>query len=574
MRRSKTQNIISLYILLILLFFASITFIAFHVNNKKKDIFIQSNINQVEKSVSIALSFETNRIHKVSFDYSFWDEMVRFINEKDLNWAKDNIDPIITTFNVSSISAFDTLGNKIYSASYELYKPLNYCIFNREVLDSLRGSKFIRFYDETPLGIIEIFGATVHQSNDPKRLNRPQGFLFISQILDSNYLKILSEITGSEVTLINDTLSFQPQENLIVINKPLHFYKGKTLAYLHFEKDLPFIDQYEKFSKELIGLFYLAAIVFILTFLFVTSRWINKPLRIVEEVLETDDIQKAKSLNRFGREFVKIGDLIIAFITQKKSLEELKNRAEESDRLKSAFMANMSHEIRTPLNGIIGFSELLCKTDPSEETADSYRKIIKNCSNDLMRLINDILDYSRIEADQLILFNDRFNVETLITDLSNHFEGKAENLSQKGVELIFKKTGGSIEINTDRQRFRQILINLISNAIKFTEKGTIEVDYLLKNNHFIFYVKDTGIGISMEQQQIIFERFWQASQPKTKLYRGTGLGLALSKGLVELLGGAIRVESTIGLGSTFIVELPMFVLIQPPLMINKETVSN
>ncbi len=557
MRRSKTQNIIFLFILLILLFFASITYIAFHVNSKKKEIFIQSNRDQVEKSVSIALRFETIRIHQVSFDYSFWDEMVSFINKKDLGWAKNNIDPIISTFKVSSICVFDTLKNKIYSVSNDISKQLDSYCLNGDVFDSLSKVRFIRFYDQSPIGIIEVFGATVHSSADPERLTKPQGYLFISRIIDYSYIQTLSEITGSEVRLISDTLSVKPRKHQIVSNTPLNFYKSRTTTYLHFEKDFPFVDQYDKFSKELIGLFYLAAIVFLITFLFVTARWINKPLRIVEEVLETEDIQKAKTLNRFGREFVKIGELITAFIAQKKALEVLKNRAEESDRLKSAFMANMSHEIRTPLNGILGFSELLCKTDPSDETADSYRRIIKNCSNELMRLVNDILDYSRIEAGQLILFNENFNVEALVTELSNHFESKAETLSQKGVELIFSKTGGVIELKTDKQRLKQILINLISNALKFTEKGTVEVDYIKENDKLVFYVMDTGIGISEEQQHIIFERFWQAAQPKTKLYRGTGLGLALSKGLVELLGGTIRVESKIGVGSTFFVELEL-----------------
>lgn len=557
MRRSKTQNIISLFLLLILLFFASITYFAFHVNSKKKDIFIQSNQNQVEKSIDITLNFETSRIHQVSFDYSFWDEMVSFTSNKNPAWAKINIDPIITTFKVSSASVYDTLGRKIYSVAGEINNSLNNDNFKSEIFSLLNSSRFIQFYNETPSGIVEVFGATIHPSNDPNRLTKPQGYLFISRIIDSNYIKTLSEITGTEISLIDDTTQIEALSHQIVINKPLTLYNSKVIKYLHFEKDIPFIDQYNKFSKELLGLFYLAAIVFIIAFLFVTSRWINRPLRIVEDALTTNDVAKAKSLNRFGREFVEIGDLIIAFISQKRSLELLKNRAEESDRLKSAFMANMSHEIRTPLNGIVGFSELLCRTDPSDETADSYRKIIKNCSNDLMKLINDILDYSRIEAGQLNLFRNTLNVETLINELSNHYENKSEILLQKGVELSFKKSKGDVEIITDKQRLKQVLINLINNAIKFTEKGEIEVNYLVVEDQLILSVKDTGIGISEAQQQIIFERFWQAAQPKSKLYGGTGLGLALSKGLVDLLGGTIRVESEVGVGSTFFVELKL-----------------
>lgn len=557
MRRRKTQNIIFVYLLLILLFFAIITYIAFRINSKKKDIFIESSNNQVERSIDFAINFETNQTHQVLFDYSFWDEMIDFIGKKNIDWAKNNIDPIITTFKVSSVCTCDTLRNKTYCATNPEFQYLKNYVFNSEILDSLTKSRFIRFYDQTPIGVIEVFGATVHPSTDPKRLTKPQGYLFISRIIDNSYIETLSEITGTDVQLINDTASNEPSEYKIVINKPLYLLKSKTKKYLHFEKDLPFIKQYNRFSSQFMALFYLAAICFIVTFLFVTDRWINKPLRIVEEVLESEDVQKAKILKRFGREFVKIGRLISLYISQKKSLEVLKNRAEESDRLKSAFMANMSHEIRTPLNGIMGFSELLCKTDPSDETADNYRKIIQKCSNNLMKLISDILDYSKIEASQLIINKEHFRVGTLITELSNHYESKQEALSQRGIHLYFKRSGGALEMYTDKQRLKQILINMIGNAIKFTEKGTIEVDYDVDNKKITFIVKDTGIGISVEQQQIIFERFWQAAQPKSKLYGGTGLGLALSKGLTNLLGGAIRVESKVGAGSTFFVEFKL-----------------
>jgi signal transduction histidine kinase len=173
-----------------------------------------------------------------------------------------------------------------------------------------------------------------------------------------------------------------------------------------------------------------------------------------------------------------------------------------------------------------------------------------------MRLIGDILDYSKIESGQLTLINDVFNVESLVIELTNHYDNNITSLSQKGVNLIFKKSGGSFELNGDKQRLKQILVNLINNAIKFTEKGTIEVNYYFENQQLVFYVRDSGIGISQKQLQVIFERFWQAAPPKSKIYGGTGLGLAISKGLVTLMRGDIYVESILGIGSTFVVKLP------------------
>lgn len=557
MRRRKTQNIIFFYLFLTLLFFAIITTIAFHINNEKKKIFFQSNTSQIEKSITSAIAFENNRIHQVVFDYTFWDEMVNCIESKDYNWAREIIDPALTTYNVSSISIFDINGNKVYTKNSSNASILDRYKYSKNIIDSLRTSNFIHFYDLTPLGTIDVYGATVHNSNDLSRKGNPKGFFFIVRLIDSKYINDLSELTTTNVSFLNDTLSLENKIYTARILKPLAIVNSNTFRYLCFEKELPFIEQFNKFSLQFLGLIFLAMVGFILVFLFLTTRWINRPLKIVEEALELDDISKTKGLDKYGSEFVDIGGLVSLYIAQKKTLEDLKNRAEESDRLKSSFMANMSHEIRTPLNGIVGFSELLCSSNTNDETTENYRKIIRKCSNNLMRLISDILDYSKIEAGQLVINKEEFSTESLFTELSNHYESKAETLIQKGIHLIFKKTGGVVVLNSDKQRIKQILINLISNAIKFTEHGAIEVDFYVDGKNIIFTVMDTGIGISEEQQQVIFKRFWQANQPKTKLYGGTGLGLALSKGLVELLGGKISVKSKLGYGSIFSVEIPL-----------------
>jgi len=557
MRRRKTQNIIFFYLFLTLLFFAIITTIAFHINNEKKKIFIQSNTSQIEKSINSAIAFEYNRIHQVVFDYTFWDEMVNCIESKDYNWAKEIIDPAVTTYNVNSISIFDINGNKVYTKNSSNANVLDRYKYSKNVIDSLRTTHFIHFYDLTPLGTIDVYGATVHNSNDLSRKGNPKGFFFIVRLIDNKYINDLSELTTTKVSFINDTVSLDDKIYTARIIKPLAIINSNTFRYLSFEKELPFIEQFNKFSLQFIGLFFLAMVGFIFVFLFLTTRWINKPLKIVSEALELDDISKTKGLEKYGSEFVDIGSLVSLYITQKKTLEDLKNRAEESDRLKSSFMANMSHEIRTPLNGIVGFSELLCSSNINDETTENYRKIIRKCSNNLMRLISDILDYSKIEAGQLVINKEEFSTESLFTELSNHYESKAETLEQKGIHLIFKKTGGVVVFYSDKQRIKQILINLISNSIKFTEHGAIEVDFYTDGKSIVFTVMDTGIGISEEQQQVIFKRFWQANQPKTKLYGGTGLGLALSKGLVELLDGKISVKSKLGYGSIFSIEIPL-----------------
>jgi signal transduction histidine kinase len=233
------------------------------------------------------------------------------------------------------------------------------------------------------------------------------------------------------------------------------------------------------------------------------------------------------------------------------NLLEAKKKAEESDNLKSAFLANVSHEIRTPLNSIVGFSSLLSDADLSEETRNSYIELIDSNTESLLVLIDEILDLSKIEAQQLVLKKLDFNMDELISELFRIFSHGNINLR---VELRVGQIieGKSLFIFSDRVRVKQIFINLISNAFKFTDSGFIEIGYFLSEKKEVaFYVKDTGIGIKQEHYQAIFTRFRKLNENSSRVYRGTGLGLAITQKLVELLGGRIWIESETGKGSTF-----------------------
>lgn len=227
-----------------------------------------------------------------------------------------------------------------------------------------------------------------------------------------------------------------------------------------------------------------------------------------------------------------------------------KGKAEESDRLKSSFLANMSHEVRTPLNSIIGFSELLNDPDFEWEIKEEFIQTIIEQGNNLLSIISDIMDLSMLDSNQIALRKERFAVSSVINDLYNNYNKRIQN---KGIEfrLNIPDYCKNIVIESDIYRVNQILSNLISNALKFTSKGFIEFGYTLKNNLIEFYIKDTGIGIPSEFQQLIFERFVQVESSNTRKYGGNGLGLTISKKLAEILGGSIRLESETHIGSTF-----------------------
>ena len=242
-------------------------------------------------------------------------------------------------------------------------------------------------------------------------------------------------------------------------------------------------------------------------------------------------------------------------------LSAAKEKAEESDRLKSAFLENMSHEIRTPMNAILGFSEILVNNQElPDEKRNRFLQNISNSGEQLLRLINDIIDISKIESNQLRLEYSSCNIDECILEILENVQNPDFRTRKKNLEFRFNP---SVELNNpefliDTTRFRQILYNLLSNAVKYTDKGKIEIGYDLverDSQKFIeFYVSDTGIGIPAENLEMIFERFAQAENPK--LIEGTGLGLSITRALVELLGGRIQVDSVLHRGSKFYVQLP------------------
>jgi PAS domain S-box-containing protein len=240
------------------------------------------------------------------------------------------------------------------------------------------------------------------------------------------------------------------------------------------------------------------------------------------------------------------------------ALKREKIRAEESDRLKSAFLANVSHEIRTPLNGILGFSELLANTeDLSKKEKRDYATQINENSNLLLKIINDIIDFAKIESGKIEMLKQVVDVDRLMREVYEHFKHMVKSSKPSLALNILSKTDQRILIISDKQRLQQVLINLIGNAIKFTDIGSVDITYALTGNHLVVEVKDSGIGIPIEKREIIFERFRQADESISRQFGGTGLGLSISKQIVELLNGTITVESEVGKGSEFIVDIPV-----------------
>ncbi len=257
-------------------------------------------------------------------------------------------------------------------------------------------------------------------------------------------------------------------------------------------------------------------------------------------------------------------------LDQTAELEIALRKAWQSDHLKSAFLANMSHEIRTPMNAIVGFSSLLDDQDITQKERKEHIDLIHSNSESLLMLINDILDLSLIEANQLVVRSEPFSLNELVNQIVSYYKMRTKNAGFK-FRVSHSLKEEDLVLLSDKFRMRQILSNFMSNACKFTTMGTVEFGSARENDLLQLYVRDTGIGISRENMQYLFERFHKLGEESSTTVRGAGLGLAISKKLADLLGGTIEVQSEPGSGSVFTFSIP-YKSVVTLISIKKETV--
>ena len=291
------------------------------------------------------------------------------------------------------------------------------------------------------------------------------------------------------------------------------------------------------------------------------NDFLVKPFDMIEAGLRIKNLlearythQQLESQNQILEEKVKERTYEI----EKKNLEltSAKDKAEASDRLKTAFMQNISHEVRTPLNGILGFGALLAEPDVSAEDKEKFLSMLKASSTRLINTITDYMDISLIVTDSIEINRKPVFVNKVLNELMNRFQ---DQCNSKQLEFLLSIPGDSdgLSIVTDPELFRKIISHLLDNAVKFTNKGRIAMGYSVVSDNIEFFVKDTGVGIEKEAQKRIFESFMQENIDNTRGHEGSGLGLSIIKGLTKLLEGEIRLESVKGEGSSFYFILPL-----------------
>jgi signal transduction histidine kinase/CheY-like chemotaxis protein len=358
--------------------------------------------------------------------------------------------------------------------------------------------------------------------------------MYYAEKLDKNFVRAtdnrnLERTMGFKVSIENEELATILNNGMEVIlssGEYLRIYDKWIKEYNKSQTD------WHNFLK------YIVFFAFFISTIIVALLFFNKILQTKVRI-RTEDLQHQLKLNS----------------SIMKELETQKNKAEESEKIKSSFLANMSHEIRTPMNGILGFAELLKANEYSSDEKQQFIEIIEQSGNRMLDTINNIIDVSKLESGGEKIQITEVNIKSIISQLYDFFTPEANS---KILKLIIeeKSTNSPKSFYTDSYKINSILINLIKNALKFTKEGFIKVEYDVNEDRVEFWITDTGIGISEDKQNAVFDQFVQANSSLSRGFEGSGLGLSITKGYVQLLGGEINLKSELNKGTTFYVRIP------------------
>jgi signal transduction histidine kinase/CheY-like chemotaxis protein len=541
----KTYSKILFLIFLSSMFFTTLYFSLYYYIAKEEKTAITNASENYSKEIKKLIDLDSKLFALSIKNQTSWDDFVAFTKTKDSIWFMQNIASDIQVLGNDYLAVYDK--NKIFIINKSSNKIKSQDIIPKSAIDALDNKSLTKFYMGIPEGIIEVHGARIHPSLDiEKDKTALSGYFFTARLLDVDYMKNLSNLTNSKVYLNNSSTS----SDTINVGINLKNWQQKTIGKLGFNRnhELQFDTQ-----KNILTFIVIAFILNLFLMLFFAKKWIYDPLSQITEVLETGDRKAIRKLKINRGEFGYIGELFEGNLDQSKKLQKEKQKAEEGDRLKSSFLANLSHEIRTPMNAIIGFAKLLKSNSITKTEKQEYLEIINNSGENLVTIIDDLIEMSKIDANQIEPNYSNLNLESCINELYNTINITIPK--SKKINFFITKSSDPFkeDIRTDVTKLKQILVNLINNAIKFTEEGQVtfgyEIDWTKSRIHF--KVSDTGLGIESESAKYIFDRFKRLDSKLSAKAGGLGLGLSISKAYVEMLGGNISLVSTPGKGSDF-----------------------
>jgi signal transduction histidine kinase/CheY-like chemotaxis protein len=521
-----------------------------------------------------AVNVKSSSLTSFAYDYSYWDDLIDFIKTRKTDWAYKNIDIVLPTYNCNATWVYDDKFQKIYSSSQnDSLGLVEFPLSREELIKIFEKNKFPHFFLETKKGLFEIAGGPVQPTGDAQRMSKAQGYFIAGRLWTNDYLKQISEITSSNMTL----LAKDDKQDTVIKDFKINNYislkdqNGITLKVLQSTTNNDYFRNIVGDTKKIqLIIIFSVSMILLLIFLFF-FYFVNRPLIAIEKTLSSEDTKHINELAKSQSEFGNIANLIQHSFEQKdkileevearketeERLKEAKEKAEESNRMKSLFLANMSHEFRTPLTAVIGFSEIL-KNEINNDSQIKILAYIEDASKRLMTTLNSILELAQLETTDYKSNFRNINVAFEINSAYSNFKYKT---SKKNLELITDFKDDTLEVIADDKMLSLIITNILDNACKFTEKGFVKItlEKVTEGSDGFVHLKveDTGIGIANDKLDIIFEEFRQASEGYNRVYEGSGLGLTIAKRMVEFLNGRITVKSELGKGSEFSVYLPL-----------------
>jgi signal transduction histidine kinase/CheY-like chemotaxis protein len=529
---------------------------------KVKNFVIENNNNQFKDEISKMMDLESNQIKTAIESDAHWTDFVNYTITKDANWFNE-------MYATPSDYQSDYIG--VYGLDHKIINQTNTSkikktsFIPKEALDVIQKTNYSNFYLKTSDGLIQVFGSTITKSNDSKNTNSA-GYFILARNIDYSFKQKIENLTNSTITLVEHPKTKETKDYTLYFKIDLKDYQGKIIGYVYFEK--PFGKHIITVFNVLFTTLFLALLLFTISFIY-TKKWVSIPLNAITKALETGDKESIAILKNTEGDFKNIGYLFEENARQKNKLVKAKLKAEESDKLKSSFLSNLSHEIRTPMNAIIGFTELLLNTEVEKEEQLEYLSAMDKSGKNLIAIIDDLIEMSKIESHQTKPNYTAVNLESCINDLYDSIKITNKKSKKINFKIIESKNPALHPVKTDEVKLKQIITNLITNALKFTEQGSVAFGYEIdqQNNQIKFTVKDTGFGIEQSDQKYIFDRFRRVGGEQSTKVRGIGLGLAISKAYVEMLEGTMSLKSKLGKGSEFSFSIPLEYIETPEIMV-------
>ncbi|GEL10262.1 hypothetical protein FGL01_10010 [Flavobacterium glycines] len=526
----------------------------YYIGKTEKDAY-QNSVELFESKINQLLLLESKPILTALKNDTNWDEFVDFISTKKQTWYDETISNELRIYGADYLGVYDQNKQFITRTPTPVIKTVDF--IPKQAMTVLDKKRVVKFYIKIPEGVVEVTGATIHPSDDPFKIKtKPSGYFFVARLINGKFIKNLEKITSSKITSLNVNDSIPEQRHVVSAVYSLKNPKGELIGKLLFERN------FDVYFENTIRVLYIIIAVFILYLvvsIYYTQKLVYRPLYLVRRALQRGSLSAIAELKKTTGEFSYIGNLFEENNNQKIALIKAKLKAEEGDLLKASFLANLSHEIRTPMNAINGFTELILNTDIDEKERIEYLNVIQKNGQNLVSIIDDLIEMSKIDANQITPNFTEINLESCIEELYKTVKVTIPKKKPLKFKLYKSTVPAAYNIITDEIKLKQVIINLLTNAIKYTDEGMVRFKYEIdeENNLIHFTIQDTGSGIDENHHKHVFDRFKRIENDQSITVGGLGLGLSISKAYIEILGGTINLESKVGEGSVFYFSIPL-----------------